>query len=297
VREAFFPSGAQQYVVEPARPEDAPAIADIIDRHENEIAAQSLKKWLEAALETFSVARAPSGAIAGFYCAFDPGRMRKKLLHEDPIATAWMDQLERHPIPRQQRALFLRRWLSADHGEAPSAAQAACWIDLKRKYMELRPQLRRVYITLRDFAPYAAAAQQLCFSVLNMDVQSGGDCYHSAVLDFGVASVDGWLARLVAAELGMEDDGLLDSMGRQLVFDGKRIALTKLEFGVMEFLRQRAGQAVPRSTLLEQVWEQSYDGGSNVVDVVVRALRKKLGHKASIIETVHGIGYRMRRDA
>lgn len=298
VREAFFPSGAQQYVVEPAQPEDAPAIADIIDRHENEIAAQSLKKWLVSALATFSVARAPSGAIAGFYCAFDPGQVSKKLLREDPITSAWMDQLEQHPIPRQQRALFLRRWLSADHGEAPSPAQAACWIDLKRKYVELRPQLRRVYITLRDFTPYAAAAQQLCFSILDrVDVQAGDDRYHSAVLDFGVASVDGWLARLVAAELGVEDDGLLDSMARQLVIDGKRIALTKLEFGVMEFLTQRAGQAVPRSTLLEQVWEQSYDGGSNVVDVVVRALRKKLGSKASIIESVHGIGYRMRRDA
>jgi DNA-binding response OmpR family regulator len=45
------------------------------------------------------------------------------------------------------------------------------------------------------------------------------------------------------------------------------------------------------------VWEQHYDGGSNVVDVVIRALRKKLGDKASMIEIVQGIGYRLRREA
>jgi DNA-binding response OmpR family regulator len=64
----------------------------------------------------------------------------------------------------------------------------------------------------------------------------------------------------------------------------------------MEFLYTRAGKAVPRSSLLENVWDQSYDGGGNVVDVVIRALRKKLGEKASLIETVHGIGYRLRRE-
>jgi len=43
------------------------------------------------------------------------------------------------------------------------------------------------------------------------------------------------------------------------------------------------------------VWDQSYDGGGNVVDVVVRSLRKKLGERSSLIETVHGVGYRFRR--
>src|SRR5262249_50668541 len=77
VREAFFPSGAQQYVMEPAQAGDAEAIAGIIDRHENEIAARPLMKWLESMPAAFSVARAPSGAIAGFYCAFDPSRVSK----------------------------------------------------------------------------------------------------------------------------------------------------------------------------------------------------------------------------
>jgi hypothetical protein len=204
-----------------------------------------------------------------------------------------LDHLELEPMPRQQRALFLRRWLSAEDGEAPSPVQAACWVDVKRKYLELRPNLRRVYLAVRDLKPYAAAAQKLGFRVLGGAV---GDGYYSAMLDFGPSSVDGWLGRLVAAELGVQEDGPLDCAARELIVNGRRVGLTRLEFRVMEFLYTRAGKAVPRSSLLENVWDQSYDGGGNVVDVVIRALRKKLGEKASLIETVHGIGYRLRRE-
>ena len=152
-------------------------------------------------------------------------------------------------------------------------------------------------MTLRDLSPYAAVAQRLGFQVLSdSSVQADGESYSTAMLDFGPSSVDGWLARLVAAELGVEDDGLLDSAARELVLNGRRISLTKLEFAVMEYLQQHIGQAVPRISFLENVWEQSYDGGSNVVDVVIRTLRKKLGDRASVIETVQGVGYRLRRE-
>ena len=204
-----------------------------------------------------------------------------------------MDHLDQQPLPRRQRALFLRRWFSAEDGEAPSPVQAACWVDVKRKYLELRPNLRRVYITVRDLQPYADAAVKLGFRVL---AEAGGDGCQSAMLDFGPSSVDGWLARLVAAELGVEEDSLLDCAARELVLNGRRIGLTRLEFGVMEFLQGRAGEAIPRSSLLASVWEQNYDGGGNVVDVVIRGLRKKLGEKASLIQTVHGVGYRLRRE-
>ncbi len=116
------------------------------------------------------------------------------------------------------------------------------------------------------------------------------------MLDFGPSSVDGWLARLVAEELGVEENGLLDSAARELALNGRRVSLSKLEFGVMEYLQRHAGEAIPRVTLLEKIWEQSYDGGSNVVDVVIRALRKKLAEKAFVIETVQGVGYRLRRE-
>ncbi len=294
VREAFFPSSGQEYAVEPAQSEHERAILDIVDRHEHGSAAGYLKRWWSEAPETFAVARDRKGLVAGFYCVFDPGRVPGRLCREDPVTRAWLDHLARQPMPRQQRALFLRRWLSAQNGEAPSPVQAACWVDVKRKYLELRPHLRRVYLALHDLTPYAAAAQRLGFGILD---EAGADSYHSAMLDFGPSSVDGWLARLVAAELGVEEDGLLDCAARELVFNGRRVGLTRLEFGVMEFLHNRAGEAVPRSSLLANVWEQNFDGGGNVVDVVVRGLRKKLGERASLIETVHGVGYRLRREA
>lgn len=297
VREAFFPSGGHEYAVEPARREDGRAILEIIERHENLVSARHLTRWWSETPETFAVTRHRAGSVAGFYCVFDPADVAGWLCREDPLTRGWLAHLDRHPMPRQQRALFLRRWLSAEDGEAPCAVQAACWVDLKRKYLEFRPNLRRVYLALRDLEPYTAAAQELGFRALGEGgVPAGGDCYQSAMLDFGASSVDGWLARLVAAELGVEDDGLLDRAARELVLNGRRVGLTRLEFGVMEFLLQRAGEAVPRSSLLENVWEQSYAGGANVVDVVIRALRKKLGDKASLLETVHGIGYRLQRE-
>jgi hypothetical protein len=295
VREAFFPSGASDYAVEPARSEDRGAVLGMIEAHEGPVSVRCLEKLWSQAIETFSVARDRKGAVAGFYCAFDPRAIHAHAYRDDPVVRAWMNHLQDHPIPRKQRAFFLRRWLSREEGEAPSPVQAACWLDVKRRYLEMRPDLRRVYLTVRDLAPYASAALTLGFSVL-ADMGADAEGYHSAMADFGPGSVDGWLARLVAAEVGVEECGLLDSAARELVIDGQRVGLTKLEFGVMEYLAGREGQAVSRATLLENVWEQSFDGGSNVVDAVVRGLRKKLADRAASLETVQGVGYRLRSD-
>ena len=297
VREAFFPTGSQEYIVEPAQAQDERPILDAIDRHESAATGEPLAKWWQRAPETFAVTRDRKGKVVGFYCIFEPSRLPERYLHEDPITRAWMDHLDRQPLPHQQRALFLRRWLDSETGEGPSAVQAACWVDLKRKYLELRPNLRRVYLTIQDLTPYAAVAKRLGFQVLSDSYKTpDGKTYFTAMLDFGPSSVDGWLARLVAAELGVEEKGLLDCAARELVLEEGRVSLSRLEFGVMEYLQQHEGEAISRVSLLQNVWEQSYDGGSNVVDVVIRALRKKLAGKASAIETVQGIGYRLRRE-
>ena len=294
VREAFFPTGAQEYVTEPARRNDEEAILGIVERHEVRSLVPSLAGWWRRDPESFVVVRDRNAAVVGFYCAFEPRKFPARVLREDPVTWSWMQHLERQKIQPHQCALFLRRWLAVDTGEAPSAVQAACWLDLKGKYLELRPRLRRVYLTVRDLAPYAAVAERLGFQVLAESNGRPAETYSTAMLDFGASSVDGWLARLVAAELGVEQDGLLDYNARELVLDGQRVGLSKLEFGVMEYLQRHAGQAVSRSALLENVWQQTYDGGSNVVDVVVRGLRKKLGHQSSAVETVQGVGYRLR---
>jgi len=189
--------------------------------------------------------------------------------------------------------VFVRRWLSEEHGELPSPVQAACWLDIKRTYMALRPSLRRVYTAVEDLPAYAEAVTPLGFQPLGTtDVD--GIAFHSAVIDFGPESVDGWLAGLVAAELGLEDATTLDQDARELVLGERRVPLTKLEFALLRYLADRPGKAVSRATLIEDVWGYSYTGGSNVVDAAVWAIRKKLGDAAAMIETVTGIGYRFR---
>jgi hypothetical protein len=221
------------------------------------------------------------------------------LLASDPVSSSWIEHLRAHPLPAGQRALCCRRWLSAAAGEAPSEVQAACWLDLKRSYVEMRPQLQRVYIILVDPAPYAAVAGELGFVLpAEIQVERDGKVHHGAMLDFGPGSVDGWLARLLAAEIGAAPLAPeLDEEARELVIESRRVALTPLEFGVARYLMQRPGKAVARTALLNDVWGLSYEGGSNVVDAVVATLRRKLGDHARLLETVTGTGYRYRPPA
>ena len=192
-------------------------------------------------------------------------------------------------MPR--RSYLLRRWLATEEGEAPSAVQAACWLDVKRAYLEGRPTLRRVFLTVRDLAPYAPAAVKLGFQPLE---DGHPRAFLSAVLDFGPGSVDAWLRRLVRSSLGIVDEDHLDRDRHGLVLGGELLPLTPRELAVVEVLLEDPGRVVDRDTLLERAWDGGLAVGSNVVDVLVRGLRKKLGPRAERLETVRGVGYRWR---
>jgi DNA-binding response OmpR family regulator len=114
------------------------------------------------------------------------------------------------------------------------------------------------------------------------------------MLDFGAGSVDGWLAKLVACELGIATSSLLDIGARELTVGSRRVPLTPREFDTLNVLVQHTGNVVHRDELLTNVWGDDTDVASNVVDVVVRSLRKKLAERANAIETISGIGYRLR---
>ena len=103
----------------------------------------------------------------------------------------------------------------------------------------------------------------------------------------------GWLSALAARDLPVEAT-VLDEDARELVLDGRRVALTKLECDVLRYLRDREEQPVARSTLLRDVWGYEWTGGSNVVEVAVSGLRRKLADRAPALETVRGVGYRLR---
>jgi hypothetical protein len=296
IREAFFPSGANMYAVEPARPGDGNALQAICQRHEGPESVHWLCEWWTAAPENFTVVRDRAGRTVGFYCLCESGTIAESNpLRRDPVVRGWLGHLEDAPLPGNDTALFLRRWLSESEGELPSAVQAAAWLDIKRTYMALRPRLRRVYLTLQDIGPYGPVAQTLGFvPVPRANVELDGRTYHTAMLDFGPSSVDGWLARLVATELGVAASDVLDVEARELVLGDTRVRLTKLEFAVFRYLRERAGKAVGREALIRDVWGHKYDVGSNVVDAVIKTLRKKLGSHAEQIETVAGYGYKFK---
>ncbi|HLW55324.1 MAG TPA: winged helix-turn-helix domain-containing protein [Candidatus Angelobacter sp.] len=298
IREAFFPSGAQVYRLEPAGAQDGAAIRAICERHEGAAAVKSLIEWWTAAPGAFSVVRNHAGKVVGFYCLSDSSSVPESVQRKDPVVKSWLGHLQKEKLAKNETALFLRRWLSEDEGELPSAIQAAAWLDIKRTYLALRPKVRRVYLVLQDIAPYGPVAQTLGFTPLpDLRASLDGYGYSTAMLDFGPSSVDGWLARLVAAELGMPPSEMLDVEARELVINDTRVRLTRLEFAVLRYLREREGKAVAREALIHDVWGHKYDVGSNVVDAVIKSLRKKLGKQAELIETVAGYGYKFKSAA
>jgi DNA-binding response OmpR family regulator len=88
----------------------------------------------------------------------------------------------------------------------------------------------------------------------------------------------------------------LDRVERTVQRGGKRIELTSKEFGLLEYLLRNAGHRITRNMIVEHVWNLSFDTGTNIVDVYINYLRKKIdeGHSPKLIHTVRGVGYELR---
>lgn len=295
VREAFFPSGAQPLAVEPATTADLPAIEHIAERHDGPEGRRLMVAWWRLQPGAFSVVRDRDAQVTGFHCLLDQSALLAPRV-DDPVVDGWWRHLRANPPPARQLVLGYRRWLDLVHGELPCASQAASWLDVKRTYMLLRPRLRRMFTVVHDPSPYLPVILKLGFRPLGEAdgiATIDGQTYTSVGLDFGPESVDGWLAGLVAAELGIAADVVMDAAAREVRLDGQTIQLTPLEYGVLECLERHQGRPVTRATLLDEVWGYRSDVGSNVVDAVVRRLRDKLGEKGAALETVRGSGYRL----
>lgn len=89
-------------------------------------------------------------------------------------------------------------------------------------------------------------------------------------------------------------DITLDPLERRVTRDGRKIELSPREFSLLEFLMRNAGRPVSRSRIAQAVWNYQFDTETNVVDVYINYLRKKLafGDSAPVIHTVRGVGYR-----
>ena len=283
VREAFFPSDAQPLAVEPAVSDDETAIAAILGPPRACGGRRDAGRVVGGGSEHVLGRSRPRRRRHGVLLTDRDGAHRRPEAVRRSGGSGLVGSSAGEPGAEGQTVLGLRRWLDSAKGEQPCAVQAASWLDVKRTYMALRPALRRIYVVVNDVPTYWPVVEKLGFRpIAEQGVEVDGITYTSVVLDFGPGSVDGWLAGLVGAELGVADEAATDETARELAVRGERVALTPLEFGLFSHLREREGTAVSRQELLREVWGTEYSGGSNVVDAVVRSLRRKLGSAAAV---------------
>jgi DNA-binding response OmpR family regulator len=89
---------------------------------------------------------------------------------------------------------------------------------------------------------------------------------------------------------------VLDPEAYRATLDGRLLDLTRTEFGLLHLLLRNPSRAFSRAYLLDMVWGETFVAGDRSVDNAVLRLRKKLGDWGEAIETVWGVGYRLRRD-
>ena len=91
-------------------------------------------------------------------------------------------------------------------------------------------------------------------------------------------------------------DLTIDTGSRQVTRAGKAIDLTPKEYDVLLYLARHAGRVMSRTLITEYVWDYHFDPGTNIVDVVINRLRKKIdqGREPRLIHTIRGVGYVLR---
>lgn len=90
-------------------------------------------------------------------------------------------------------------------------------------------------------------------------------------------------------------DLVVDPLKHTVERSGKKITLTPKEFAILEFLLHHKDEVVTRTMITEHVWDYNFDGMSNVVDVFLANLRKKIDKNTTkkLIHTIHGVGYKI----
>jgi two-component system OmpR family response regulator len=132
-------------------------------------------------------------------------------------------------------------------------------------------------------------------------LRAGGDDYLVKPFAFAelLARLEGLLRRgsptMTSTKLGVGDLEL-DLLSRRVTRAGTEVPLQAREFKLLEFLMRHAGQVVTRTMLLESVWDYHFDPQTNVIDVHISRLRKKIDRDFDrpLIHTVHGAGYMLR---
>lgn len=208
-------------------------------------------------------------------------------------------------------ATFVRKGLEAEHyavdvahdGEQAKAMATELDYDLFMLDLNL-PRMDGVAI-LRQLRPRKPSLPILVLTGRNrvedrvQCLDLGADDYMGKPFSFSELSarIRALLRRshLPAASVLKIADLKLDRVERKVERASKRIELTSKEFGLLEYLMLNAGRRVSRAMIIEHVWNLSFDTGTNVVDVYVNYLRRKVdnGFGPRLIRTVRGVGYEL----
>ena len=131
-------------------------------------------------------------------------------------------------------------------------------------------------------------------------LDAGADDYLVKPFSFRelLARIRALLRRTEVVEPGplVFDDLSYDTESREVERGGETVRLTVREGALFELLLRRRGKVVPRSEIQARIWEDSFDLSTNIIDVYINALRKKIdgGDREKLIQTVRGVGYRLR---
>jgi DNA-binding response OmpR family regulator len=161
--------------------------------------------------------------------------------------------------------------------------------ELLRRVRQSHPSLPVLVLTARD-----ATEDKV------RHFEAGADDYLTKPFDFAelVVRVKALLRRtpLERSDVLRIANLELNRLTQQVRRDGQRIELTAKEYGVLEYLLSSPGRVFSRTMILEHVWDQSFEGVTNIVDVYVRYLRRKVDEPFALklIHTVRGVGYCVR---
>jgi two-component system, OmpR family, response regulator len=125
-------------------------------------------------------------------------------------------------------------------------------------------------------------------------LDAGADDYLVKPFDFGelLARLRALLRRVPEprpAELRV-GDLVVDPATHAVTRGGRPVELSAREFALLEYLARHPGEAVSRTRLIEHVWDENWDGSTNIVDVYIGYLRRKLGEPEAL-RTIRGVGY------